>query len=177
MAQDGGRSTEDGSRAAEDGADVSVDAKSWWEDGSTSTTNSIPCSTFSYRHSYEYEWFSLYLSTIKSYFTHAISSSLCRINRRHRMMGLKTQICRSGRSGHLSEYFWLWNNCMDLLAFVFVDYLRLWMNDIKVYLHLWITCDYMNCLWCLLWYMCDACDVWVGYHMHDQIIKIGKKKI
>ena len=29
---------------------------------------------------------------------------------------------------------------MDLLAFAFVDYLRLWMNDNNVYLHLWTTC-------------------------------------
>ena len=42
-----GRSAEDGGRAVEDGADVSVDAKSWREDGSTSATGAIPFSNSS----------------------------------------------------------------------------------------------------------------------------------
>ena len=44
-------------QAAEDGADVSVDARSWWEDGSAYGTDAIPASTSSYSYFYEYEWF------------------------------------------------------------------------------------------------------------------------
>ena len=111
-----------------------------------------------------------------SYLTHAISSPLCRINRRHRM-SLMTQCGRSGIRG-LSDYLWFY-----------------------LHLHLWITCDY---LWLLvvvneptsdsevylylcvvdisIWTACDAyCElcampvmfIWVGYVIRDRTIKTG----
>ena len=49
---------------------------------------------------------------------------------------------------------------MDLLAFAFVDYLRLWMNDNNVYLHLWTTCMVIV----ISINSCDAyCDIYMNY--------------
>lgn len=48
----------------------------------------------------------LFLFCLKSCFTRAMFSPLCRINRRHRMMALMTQICRS--SSHLNNLSFCW---------------------------------------------------------------------
>ena len=67
-------------------------------------------------------------------------------------MGLETWICRRGSSGYVSDYLWLRNTCMDLLcmdliAFAFMYYLWLIVDErYNVYLHLWISCDYINCM-------------------------------
>ena len=110
----------------------------------------------------------------QSCLTHAISSPLCRINRRHRM-SLMTQRGHSETRG-LSDYLWfylhLWITCDYLWLFVVVNEPT---SDSEVYLHLcvvnisiWTACD-AYCELCVM----PTMFIWVGYVIRDRTIKTG----
>ena len=117
----------------------------------------------------------------QSCITHAISSLLCRINRRHQIISLKTRIYRSGSKGLRSDcicicgllwlscdlWWWFIMNCDDgLLWIVMLVYCELWWWFIMPMTYNY-TCDDA-----LLWIVMVYCEL-RGVRCTGQISKKG----
>ena len=111
--------------------------------------------------------------------THAISSLLCRINRRHQIISLKTRICRSGSKG-------LHSDCICICDLLWLSYDLWWwfiMHVMMVYCELWwwfiVNCDDgLLCLWHIIMpVMMVCCELWwfivnwEGSVIRDRLVK------
>ena len=115
----------------------------------------------------------------QSCLTYAISSLLCRINRRHQIISLKTRICRSGSKGLRSDCICicglLWLSC-DLwwwfIMHVMMVYCEVWwwfiVNCDDGLLCMWYTIMPVMMLYCELWWFIMN---WEGSVIWDRLVK------
>ena len=108
------------------------------------------------------------------------SSLLCRINRRHQIISLKTRICRSGSKGLRSDCICIcslkWLSC-DLWRWFIVncDDGLLWIVMMVYY-----ACEIQLCLWHIIMHvMMLYCELWwfivnwKGSVIRDRLVKKG----
>ena len=137
-------------------------------------------------------FFQVFKTYLKSCLTHAITSLLCRGNRRRRMMfmahlQLRAHLRRSGTDGVAVNNRGRWTCACDaylwMVALVAALGWYLWTMW-----YLWTTCDdichgyglYVMAVWymwllCDMWYICDGCVIYVCVDAINK--KMQKKQI